>query len=98
MAALIYSPRSLTDLERLFEFLADKDPGAATHAAQAIREAVSILERHPYIGRPVEDGLRELVISHGRTGYMALYRHVLPDDVVLILALRHQREAGYRFE
>ncbi len=98
MAALIYSARSLADLERLFEFLAEKDPGAAARAAQAIREAVSILERHPLIGRPVEEGLRELVISHGRTGYMALYRHLLPDDVVLILALRHQREAGYRFE
>lgn len=98
MAGLIYSPRSLTDLERLFEFLAENDPGAAAHAARAIREAVSILERHPLIGRPVEEGLRELVISHGRTGYMALYRHLLPVDVVLILALRRQREAGYRFE
>lgn len=98
MAALIYSQRALGDLERLFEFLAEKDPGAATIAVQAIREAVSILEHHPLIGRPVEHGLRELVISHGRTGYMGLYRHVLPDDVVLILALRHQREAGYRFE
>ena len=98
MAALIYTPRSVTDLERLFEFLAEKDPGAAAHAAQAIREAISILERHPLIGRPVEEGLRELVISHGRTGYMALYRHLLPDDMVLILALRHQREGGYRFE
>lgn len=98
MAALIYAPRALADLERLFEFLAEKDPGAAVAAAQAIREAVAILERHPLIGRPVEHGLRELVISHGRTGYVALYRHVLPDGVVLILALRHQREVGYRFE
>lgn len=97
MAALIYSPRSIVDLERLFEFLAENDPSAARRAAEAIREAVAILERHPLIGRPVEEGLRELVISHGRTGYMALYRHLLPDDVVLILALRHQREAGYRF-
>jgi plasmid stabilization system protein ParE len=98
LAALIYSARALADLERLFEFLAEKDPGAAAVAVQAIREAVSILERHPLIGRPVEHGLRELVISHGRTGYIALYRHILPDDVVLMLALRHQREAGYRFE
>jgi plasmid stabilization system protein ParE len=98
VAALIYSRRALADLERLFEFLAEKDPGAAGKAIRAVREAVSILERHALIGRPVEHGLRELVISHGRTGYIGLYRHVLPDDVVLILALRHQREAGYRFE
>jgi hypothetical protein len=35
---------------------------------------VDILKRHPEIDRPVEDGLRELVISRGRTGYVALYR------------------------
>ncbi len=96
MAALIYAPRALADLERLFEFLAEKDPGAAVAAAEAIREAVAILERHPLIGRPVEHGLRELVISHGRTGYVALYEYSPVERLVRIVAIRHQREAGYR--
>ena len=39
---------------------------------------------------------RELVISHGATGYIALYRHDARHDVVRILRIRHQREAGYR--
>ncbi len=60
-----------------------------------VREAVSILAEHPLVGRPVEKGLRELVISRGRTGYLALYRFFEEEDVVLVLALRHQREAGY---
>jgi plasmid stabilization system protein ParE len=39
--------------------------------------------------------LRELVISRGRTGYVALYSFEEDRDAVLILAIRHQREAGY---
>jgi hypothetical protein len=33
----------------------------------------------------VGPGLRELVISHGKSGYIALYSHETKDDVVLIL-------------
>jgi plasmid stabilization system protein ParE len=56
-------------------------------------DAVRVLERHPLIGRPVHGELRELPISHGRSGYVALYR--LRGGEVEILALRRQREAGY---
>ena len=54
-----------------------------------------MLERHPMIGRPVEMGMRELVISRGRTGYVALYDYLEPIDTLVILAVRHQREAGF---
>jgi plasmid stabilization system protein ParE len=47
------------------------------------------------IGRPVEEELRELVISRGNTGYVALYSFEEAQEAVLILAIRHQREAGY---
>lgn len=40
--------------------------------------------------------LRELVISYGRTGYVALYRFLPLRDEVRVLAIRHQREIGYR--
>ncbi len=63
-----------------------------------IAEAVHILANHPFIGRPAENGLRELVISRGRSGYVALYSYEEPDDTVLVLAIRHQREAGYELE
>jgi len=54
-----------------------------------------LLERHPLIGRPVEDGRRELVMAHGRGTYLALYRWFPADESVLVLAIRHAREAGY---
>ncbi len=95
MARLIYSARALDDLERVTDFLVDTDPAAAAVTVDLIAEAVAILAHHPLIGRPAEHGLRELVISRGRTGYVALYSFETAQDCVLILAVRHQREAGY---
>ena len=98
MARLIYSEQALHDLERLTDYLIDADVVAAAETAMLIDEAVGVLKRHPLIGRDVASGLRELVISRGRTGYVALYSFEAAQDAVLILALRHQREAGYWVE
>jgi len=95
LARLIYAAQALGDFERLTDFLLTSDPKAATATVGLIEEAITLLKRHPLIGRPVEHGLRELVISRGRTGYLALYDFDEVQDVVAILAIRHQREAGY---
>ena len=95
MAKLSYSGRALADLERLTDFLTEIAPSAAAETVGLIAEAVELLTRHPLIGRPVEHALRELVISRGRTGYVALYSFEEDQDAALILAIRHQREAGY---
>ena len=95
MAKLSYSRQALTDLERLGNFLSVNEPGVALHTLKLIDEAISILCHHPLIGRLAESDLRELVISQGKTGYLALYSYQEAYDAVLILAIRHQREAGF---
>jgi plasmid stabilization system protein ParE len=95
MARLRYAPRATTALEQLAEFLLQADPAAALKTAELIVSAVEALADHPLLGRPIELGYRELVISRGRSGYLALYRYDEALDEVLILAIRHQREAGY---
>jgi plasmid stabilization system protein ParE len=95
MASLYYGRRALADLDRLFELLRQEDLRTATEAIAVIVDAVDILARHPSIGRPVRGTIRELVISHGRSGYVALYRHRPLANRVELLAFRHQREAGY---
>ncbi|MGH7820089.1 MAG: type II toxin-antitoxin system RelE/ParE family toxin [Candidatus Binatia bacterium] len=95
MARVVYSPNAISNLERAFRFLQEKDPDAAMAAAEAIAGAIEALGFHPLIGRRREGELRELVISYGRTGYVALYRFVPVRDEVRILALRHQRELDY---
>ena len=95
VARVVYSANALANLERAFEFLRREDPDIAVAAATAITTAVETHEQHPVIGRPVRKDLRELVVSFGRTGYLALYRFLPLYDEVRILAIRHQRELDY---
>ena len=94
MAAVFYSPGVLKDLERLADFLLATDPPAAVDTGRILTEAIAMLVEHPLVGRIVEHGLRELVISRGRSGYVALYRFDADSDRVFVLAIRHQRELG----
>lgn len=96
MPQLIWSPEALADVQRLYRFLAEKNPDAARRAVSAIRTGMNILADHPEAGRPAEDmdpAFREWPISFGSSGYVALYR---VDEVdAIVLAVKHQREAGY---
>lgn len=96
MPRLIWSPAALLDVQRLHRFLAEKNADAARRAVKAIREGMRVVAQQPGIGRPVEDmepAFREWPISFGDSGYLALYR--LDERAVIILSVRHQREAGY---
>lgn len=95
MAAIRYTVRALADMDRLERFLMEASPEAAADTSRIIVEAINVLHRHPEIGRPARSDLRELIISRGHTGYVALYRYDERDDAVVVLAIRHQREAGY---
>ena len=92
MARLVFAPGALRDLDRLADFLLEQSPADAVATATLISGALSALKDHPMIGRPAEAGLRELLISRGRSGYVALYRYDPASDTVVALAIRHQRE------
>ncbi|MFM2051612.1 MAG: hypothetical protein RL682_2103 [Pseudomonadota bacterium] len=96
MTELAYTEQALLDLERLSDFLLETDPQAAQDTAALILDALEILVQHPEIGRKVHFGQRELVISRGQTGYLALYRFLPHIDRILVLTPRHQRESGYK--
>lgn len=95
MTRWVLSIEAADDLDRLVDFLLATHPIDAAKTNDLISDALGILEHHPMIGRPLEQGLRELVISHGYSGYLALYQHDESADVVIVLAVRHQREQGY---
>ena len=95
MPGLQFAPRAFDDLDRLTAFLLEDAPELAAETVPLIVGALRILQDHPLVGRPVEAGLRELLISRGRTGYVALYRYNPATDVVLVLRIRHQRELGF---
>jgi len=93
---LIWSPPALADVQRLYRFLAPKNEAAAHRAIKMIRAGVKILAHQPEAGRPVEDmdpAFRVWLIDFGSSGYIALYR--FDGETATILAVRHQKEAGY---
>ena len=96
MPQLIWSPQALLDVQRLYRFLAPKNQDAAKRAITAIRQGVNVLSLQPAMGRPVEDmddEFRDWIIDFGDSGYVARYR--LHSENVIILAVRHQKEAGF---
>lgn len=96
MPRLIWARSALSDVQRLRRFLAPKNPDAATRAVKAIRQGVRVFRSQPGIGRPVEcmPEYRGWMINFGDSGYIVRY-HTSEGDVVKILAIRHQREAGW---
>ncbi len=95
VATIVYSSRSLDHLERAFGFLRKENPEAAVAAADAIGSAGENLGAHPLLGRRVHGDIRELVISYGVTGNIALYRFLVLQDEIRVLAIRHQRQIGF---
>ena len=95
MAEVVVSKGADADLERLVIFLTDAEPAAALATYALVLGALEVLQTYPTIGRPVDSILRELVVSRGSTGYLALYEYDTQAERVVVLALRHQREAGY---
>jgi plasmid stabilization system protein ParE len=96
MARIEFAPATLDDFDRIFDHFADHGSPSAASRIQEIIAAVDVLTTSPAIGRPQRGGTRELVIGSGAKGYVALYRYLDAIDTVIVLAIRSQREAGYK--
>jgi plasmid stabilization system protein ParE len=86
------------DFDRFFDHMTQYEVADAPERIGEIIEAVQILAHSPLIGRPVRGGMRELLIGRESRGYVALYRFVAAIDTVFVLAVRSQRESGYKSE
>ena len=96
MSRIEIAPEVGGDFDRILEHLARHEVAHLPARIREIIQAFDVLEGHPEIGRPAREGKRELIIGRGSRGYVALYRYVPEIDTVFILALRSQREAGYK--
>ena len=96
MPRLIWSEAALANVQRLYRFLAEKNLAAAKRAVKVIRDGVRVLAVHPQVGRMVEDmdeAFRDRPVDFGDSGYMV--RYCFDGELVTILAVRHQKEAGF---
>lgn len=96
MTRIEVAPQVLDDFDRIFDHIAQSNVGSAPERIAEIVEAIQVLARSPMLGRPAKGRKRELVIGRSSKGYVALYRYVVQIDTVFVLAVRAQREAGYK--
>jgi len=99
MPRVVFSPAAMRDMDRLRNFLKEKNLVASKKAVSTILSSLRILETFPNIGRPIEDlpvDYREIVIPFGSAGYIARYHYSEENhDVVEVLAIRHGKEVGF---
>jgi plasmid stabilization system protein ParE len=94
---VIITQNASQGIARCRGFISAKNPAAARRAGIAIEKQLVLLESNAELGRPFLEMLefRELLIGFGDSGYVLLYRFEPQEDVVYVLAFRHQKEAGY---
>ena len=96
MTSLRFGDGVAEDIERIAQHWRTYEVERVDDRLAEIFDAMELLKRHPNIGRPAGALHRELVIGQGSRGYVARYRYDPLDDAIEILALRAQREAGFR--
>jgi plasmid stabilization system protein ParE len=96
MARVELAPEVFEDFDRILAHMARFDVADAPVRISEIVQAIEILRHSPLIGRPVKGGKRELLIGRDANGYVALYLFVASIDTAFILAIRGQRESGYK--
>jgi toxin ParE1/3/4 len=95
MARVELAPETADDFVRILEYQAQHEAADATARILEIIQAIDVLVHNPLIGRPVLNGKRELVTGRKERGYVASYKYVDDIDIIFVLAVRSQREAGY---
>ena len=89
-------PEVIDDFDRFLDHQAQFGVEDTADRIADIMDGIQILARNPLIGRKASGGKRELVIGQDSRGYVVLYRHVADLDVVFVLAIRSQRELGFK--
>lgn len=88
--ALRWTSKALSDLERLYEFLAPLNQQAAARAVQALTKAPTVLLANPRIGEQLFEfnprEVRRLLVGRYET------RYEIQESTIFLLRLWHTRE------
>lgn len=85
-----WTSKSLSDLARLYEFLATVNKAAAARTVQALTSTPSTLMRNPRVGERLEEfeprEVRRMLVGHYEIRYQ------IQESIIYILRLWHTRE------
>lgn len=88
---LKWTSKALSDLARLYEFLAPVNQPAAARTVQQLTAAPTILLTNPRIGEQLEEfeprNVRRILVGHYEM------RYEITDSTIYLLRLWHTREA-----
>ncbi len=88
-----FTPKAASDIRRLYSFLAEKNPNAATKAIAAMLRKLELVERMPHLGRQTSaPRIRETGVRYGKNGYVIQYTLRENDTVLIVLRIWHGRE------
>ncbi|MBC53356.1 MAG: plasmid stabilization protein [Gammaproteobacteria bacterium] len=88
---LLYTPEAVTDLRRLREFIAEKNPEAAQKMGPQLVDDISTLITLPYLGRKVQRAPNPEIVRDLSAGAY-IVRYLLLDDAIHVLRIWHKRE------
>ena len=93
---IVWMDSAIADLDRLREFIGDKNRNAAERISKVILEAISKVEQCPHIGKPVKEleFFHDFHVRFGAGGYVLRYR--IFEDIIYLIHLRHYRELDFK--
>jgi addiction module RelE/StbE family toxin len=92
MPQIVWTESAIDDLNRQYDFIKLNNADAASRAVQAIVSSGESLQQNPRRGSIVDEiaGLRKLLVSFGKYGFIIHY--VILEDDVVILRIYHGQE------
>ncbi|MEI9885055.1 MAG: type II toxin-antitoxin system RelE/ParE family toxin [Rhizomicrobium sp.] len=99
MTARIITAGALHQIDRIYDYLARHDAGAAQRVVDRIYKIIDLVTERPHIGRRMrERGVRMYVVKP--YPYIVFYRYVERSDEVCIIRVRHaaMRRGGLQEE
>ncbi len=98
MPPVVFTAPAIQSLEEVRKFLRTYDAEVAENALNNIQSSIFSLKTFPHKGRPARllgEGVRELLVPFGNSGYLVAYRVL--EQKIIILMVRHQKEREYPF-
>lgn len=94
MPRIIYTEHFINDFERVYAFLNEKNTSAAQRLSKLLEEKLDLLASIPeaftFLGP-----YRLYFLAFGASGYAILYEYNEASDSLVLLRIKHQKEAGF---
>jgi|GEM_PF-6474078 len=94
MSQIIYTAEFIGDFELLYTFLHEKNVVAAQKLAMLLENKLELLATIPK-AFPFFGEYRLYLLEFGSSGYAILYDFDEDADLLILLRMKHQKEAGF---